>query len=78
MPSGLPRSQSPFTFTLVIPKRRNAPLHTAFKIDYTRSYTASSFVPYYAQRLSTACVVYGAAGILDALKVVRADRLRAA
>ena len=48
------------------------------KIDYTRSYTAASFVPYFAQRLSTACVVYGAAGILDALKTARADRLRAA
>ena len=51
---------------------------TDCKIDYTRSYTASSFVPYFAQRLSTACVVYGAAGILDALKTARADRLRAA
>ena len=48
------------------------------KVDYSLSYTASSFVPYYAQRLSTACVVYGAAGILDALKTARADRLRAA
>ena len=48
------------------------------KIDYTRSYTAASFVPYFAQRLSTACVVHGAAGILDALKAERADRLRAA
>ena len=48
------------------------------RIDYTRSYTASSYVPYYAQRFSTACVVYGAAGILDALKTERAARLRAA
>ena len=47
-------------------------------VDYTRSYTAASFVPYFAQRLSTACVVHGAAGILDALKAARADRLRAA
>ena len=31
-----------------------------------------------AQRLSTVCVVYGAAAILDALKAERADRLRAA
>ena len=47
-------------------------------IDYTRSYTASSFVPYYAQRLSTACVMCGVTGILDALKTERGDRLRAA
>ena len=45
---------------------------------HIHSYTAASFVPYYAQRLSAACVIYGAAGILDALKTVRADRLRAA
>ena len=47
-------------------------------IDYTRSYTATSFVPYYAQRLSTACVMCGVTGILDALKTERGDRLRAA
>ena len=46
-------------------------------VDNTRSYTALFFVPYYAQRLSAACVVHGAAGILGALKSARADRLRA-
>ena len=28
--------------------------------DYTRSYTARSFVPYFGQRISTACVMFGA------------------
>ena len=51
---------------------------TDAKIDYTRSHTASSFVPYFAQRLSTACAIFGAECILVALKVARADRLRAA
>ena len=30
--------------------------------DYTRSYTARSFVPYFGQRISTACVMFGAEG----------------
>ena len=29
------------------------------KVDYTLSYTAASFVPYYAQRLSAACILRG-------------------
>ena len=32
--------------------------------NYTRSYTARSFVPHFAQRISTACVMEGAKGIL--------------
>ena len=32
--------------------------------DYTRSFTARSFVPHFGQRISTACVMHGAEGIL--------------
>ena len=31
--------------------------------DYMRSFTARSFVPHFGQRISTACVMYGAEGI---------------
>ena len=43
--------------------------------DYTTSSTARSFVPFYAQRLSTACVLNGARGIQKSLKR-KADRRR--
>ena len=46
------------------------------KIDYTRSYTAAVFVTYFAQRLSAACVMYGAESILGALKKARGARLQ--
>ena len=36
--------------------------------DYTRSHTANSFVPYYAQRISSACVMHGANSILIQLR----------
>ena len=38
------------------------------RTDYTRSYTARCFVPYYAQRISHAIVMNGAAGILSQIK----------
>lgn len=38
------------------------------RTDYTRSYTARCFVPYYAQRISHAIVMNGAAGILGQIK----------
>ena len=41
--------------------------------DYGRSYTARSFVPYYAQRLSSACVLSGAGAIQKSMKRM-ADR----
>ena len=44
--------------------------------DYTRSYTARSFVPYYAQRLSAACVMWGAEGILKGIRSQTHARLR--
>ena len=40
----------------------------ADRTDYRRSYTASSFVPFYAQRLSSASVLEGAAGVLAGIK----------
>ena len=46
--------------------------------DYTRSYTARSFVPYYAQLISTACVMQGAEGILLGITKKRNHRLRRA
>ena len=45
--------------------------------DYTTSSSARSFVPFYAQRLSTACVLNGARGIQKSLKR-KADRRRSA
>ena len=41
-----------------------------------RSYTARSFVPYYAQRMSNAIVINGAQGILNGINKMRRDRLR--
>ena len=38
------------------------------RTDYTQSYTARCFVPYYAQRISHAIVMNGAAGILGQIK----------
>ena len=36
--------------------------------DYTRSYTARGFVPYYAQLISSTIVMNGAAGIIGQIK----------
>ena len=44
--------------------------------DYTRSYTAQSFVPHFAQRISTACVMEGAKGILKGIRKKSHDHLR--
>ena len=45
--------------------------------DYTASPSARSFVPFYAQRLSAACVLDGARAIQKSLKR-RVDRRRSA
>ena len=42
--------------------------------DYTTSPTARSFVPFYAQRLSAACVLNGARAIQKSLKRMAARR----
>ena len=46
--------------------------------DYSRSYTAKSFVPHYAQRISTACVMWGADGILKGISKQSHTNLRRA
>ena len=60
--------------------RRNARLAKesgADPTDYTTSPTARSFVPFYSQRLSAACVLNGARAIQKSLKR-KADRRRLA
>ena len=42
--------------------------------DYTASAKARSFVPFYAQRLSSACVMHGASAIQKSLKSIAARR----
>ena len=42
--------------------------------DYTLSYTARSFAPYYGQRLSASCVMNGARAIQKSLKAKVAGR----
>ena len=44
--------------------------------DYTLSTTARAFVPFYAQRISSAIVMNGACGILDGITRARAAALR--
>ena len=46
--------------------------------DYSRSYTAHSFVPHYAQSICSACVMHGADGILKGIRSASHLRLRAA
>ena len=55
---------------------REAKEHGHDSTDYQRSHTARSFVPFYSQRMCTAIVMHGAAGILKGLKKARAARLR--
>ena len=43
--------------------------------DYSRSYTARSFVPYYAQQISSAIVMIGAQGILKRITKMRGKSL---
>ena len=58
-------------------KGREAKASGADATDYTTSPTARSFVPYYSQRLSTACVLNGARNIQKSIKKM-ADRRRLA
>ena len=46
--------------------------------DYSISYTASGYVSYYSQRLSSACVLNGARGVLKGVAKMRATRRAAA
>ena len=63
---------------------RNATANGCDATDYNRSSTANSFVPYYSQRISSACVMNGAAGNLNGTQIpvstrrhCRRDGLRA-
>ena len=56
---------------------RAAARHGHDATDYTRSYTARSFVPHFAQRISSACVLHGAAGMIKYLSKLRKARLEA-
>ena len=44
--------------------------------DYSPSYTASSFVPYYAQRISNAIVMYNADALHRKINQESCNRLR--
>ena len=44
--------------------------------DYSKSYTARSFVPYYAQRISHSIVINGAQAILNGIAKATKSRLR--
>ena len=54
-------------------KGREAKASGADATDYSTSPTARSFVPFYAQRLSAACVLNGARNIQKSIKKL-ADR----
>ena len=65
---------SPYAARRLRRKGRDAVESGADPTDYTTSPTARSFVPYYAQRLSAACVLHGASAILKSLKRKAARR----
>ena len=54
---------SPFAAKFLRRLGREAATNGCDATDYSRSSTANSFVPYYAQYISSACVMNGAAGI---------------
>ena len=71
---------SPFAAARLRTLGRAAAANGCDATDYTCSHTANSFVPYYAQRISSACVMHGAAGILIQLsnaagKLLKAQRV---
>ena len=57
---------------------REAAANGTDRTDYTRSHTARSFVPYYAQRISFSILMNGAKSILKALAKASRSRLRPA
>ena len=67
---------SPFAARRLRRLARMAEESGADPTDYTISATARSFVPFHAQRLSTACVMNGARAIQKSTKKLMADRLR--
>ena len=69
---------SPFAARRLRRLARMAKESGADPTDYTISATARSFVPYYAQRLSSTCVMGGARAIQKSIKKLMADRRRSA
>ena len=59
---------SPYAARRLRRKAREAKAGGSDATDYTISPTARSFVPFYAQRLSAACVLNGARAIQKSLK----------
>ena len=55
---------------------RDAALHGCDSTDYRASASARSFVPFYAQKISSAIVMNGMQGILDQLSHARHGRFR--
>ena len=76
--SQMPDVMSPFAARHLRRLGRAAATEGCDGTDYTRSYTARSFVPHFGQRISTACVMYGAEGILKGVRKKSHDRLRRA
>ena len=69
-------SMSPYAARRLRRLARDAADNGSDGTDYTRSYTARSFVPHFAQRISTACVMEGAKGILKGIRKQCHARLR--
>ena len=71
-------SMSPYAARRLRRLARDASDNGTDGTDYTHSYTARSFVPYFAQRISTACVMEGAKGILKSVRKASHAHLRRA
>ena len=69
---------SPFAARHLRRLGRDAALAGVDATDYSLSVTARSFVPFYAQRISSNIVMHSSQGILDGLTRRRAVQLRAA
>ena len=55
---------------------RDAAVNGCDATDYTRSYTANSFVSYYSQYISSVCVMGSSAGILAGLARAKGSVLK--
>ena len=67
---------SPFAARHLRRLARDAALHGCDSTDYRASASARSFVPFYAQKISSAIVMNGMQGILDQLSHARHGRFR--
>ena len=57
---------------------REAAANGTDRTDYTRSYTARSFVPHFSQSICSACIMHGAEGILKGIRKACHAHLRSA